>query len=100
LFLGLLDLEPDPSIINLAKIVIKTLFLLFCDFFIIILSLKINVNVASKSNKQKNRLGKKSFVAILKVTDKITGSGSGSVSQRRGSGSGPKCHGSAKKAPT
>ncbi len=44
------------------------------------LSLKNDVNVASKSNKQKNF-----FVAVLKVTDELAGSGSGSISRRYGS---------------
>jgi hypothetical protein len=69
----------------------------FYDF----LSLKNDVTVASTSNTQKKNF----LVAIMKVTDEIAGSGSGSgvglesesgsVSQRSGSGSVPKCHGSA-----
>jgi hypothetical protein len=54
------------------------------------LSLKNDVNVASKSNKQKN-VKKIILVGILKVADEKTRS----VSQRGGSGSVPKCHGSA-----
>ncbi len=48
------------------------------------LSLENDVKVASKSNKQKIYI-KKLTVAILKVTDEIAGSGSGSVSLRYGS---------------
>ncbi len=44
---------------------------MFCDFF-----MKNGVNVPSKSNKPQN------FVGILKVTDKTSKSGAGSVSLR------------------
>jgi hypothetical protein len=55
-------------------------------------TLKNDVNVLSKSNKQKNLL------AFWRSMTKIAGSGAGSISQETripGSGSVPKCHGSA-----
>ncbi len=65
---------------NIEVLFLTVLWLLY-DF----LSLKKDVNVASKSKNQKN-LGLKSFlVSILKVTDKNSRI-SGSVSQRCGSG--------------
>jgi hypothetical protein len=52
-----------------AKLIEKPLFLLFCDFLMIFLSLKNDVNVPSKSSLPK-KLGKKIiFVGVLKVTD-------------------------------
>jgi len=75
---------------NSKKNLDSTVLLLLYDF----LSLKNEVNVTSKSNKQKNR----NFVVVdvLKVTDEKAGS-AGSASPRygiRGFGSLPKCHGS------
>ncbi len=59
------------------------LFLLLFDF----LSLNNDVNVPSKSNKQKNFFLNNFFVGLLKVSDEIVGSGSesGSISKRHGS---------------
>jgi hypothetical protein len=55
------DSDPDPQHCKkVRKTLIPTVLRLLCDF----LSLKNNVNVASKSNKKK-----KIFVDILKVTD-------------------------------
>ncbi len=88
------DPESDPVLPSSSKI-IKTVFSLLCDF----LSLKDDVNVPSKSNKQ-NNLGKKLFfVGILKVTDEKSRSQSWirislSEVRIRGSGSIPKCYGS------
>ncbi len=58
--------ETDPSIIKQKKLG-KPWFLLFCDFFMT-LSLKTDVNVPSKSTKQKTRK-KLFFVGILKATE-------------------------------
>jgi hypothetical protein len=52
-----------------------------------------DVNVASKSNKQKPV--ENFFICYLEGQMKIAGSGAGSESQLCGSGSVPKCHGSA-----
>ncbi len=54
-----------------------------------------DVNVFSKSNKQKNFFFKLVFVGLLKVNDEKKGPGSvsGSEAWIRGSGSTPKCHG-------
>jgi hypothetical protein len=49
------------SFYHQAKVVRKTLNSLFCDFFMTFYSLKNDVNVPSKSNKQKN--------LVLKVSD-------------------------------
>ncbi len=97
MFLGILDpdplfrgMDPDPSIIK-QKIVRKTLiptsvlWLLF-DYF----SSKNDVNVPSKSNKQKNFFFC-FFFGVLSSMTKIEGSGA----WIRGSGSVSKCHGSA-----
>ncbi len=111
IFLSLLDpdqdpivrgTDPDPSIIKQRKTLIPTVLLLLYDFF----SLKNDVNVASKSTKQKTFI----FSCHTKVhwrkyqdpdpNPLINGSESGSVSQRCGSGSVPKCHGSASLAMT
>jgi hypothetical protein len=54
MFLGLLDPDPDPL---LSKTLIPTFFLLLFDF----LSLKNDINVHSKSNKQKNCVEKLVF---------------------------------------
>ncbi len=101
LFLGLLDPDPDPlvrvmeqepdpapvpSIIKLKivrKPLIPTVLLLFHDF----LSLKKDVNVPSKSNKQKNFFLISFLLAFSRSMTKIRGSesGSGSISQRHGS---------------
>jgi hypothetical protein len=56
---------------------------------------------SSKSNKQKNFFFNHFFVGVLKVTDEIAESVSGSIRQRHGSTdpgseSIPKCHGSAR----
>jgi hypothetical protein len=56
MFLGLPDpfvrcTDSDPSFIKQKKFE-KLSFLLFCDFFMIFLSLKNNVNVVSKSKTQ------------------------------------------------
>ncbi len=74
------------------KTLIPTVLWLLYDF----LSFKNDVNVASKSNKQKN-LKKKSFLLASwrSMTKECSFAGSGSISQKRGSGSVPKCHGSA-----
>ncbi len=58
-------------------------------------SLENDVNIPPKSNKQKN-LEKIVFLltSVLKVNDEKI-AGSGSISQRPGSESVPKCHGSA-----
>ncbi len=78
--------DPDPSIIkqNIKKTKIPSAFWLLYDF----LFFKTDVNVASKSNRQKN-FEIFVLIAILKVTGKTAGSGSGvgsgSVSQRYGS---------------
>jgi hypothetical protein len=95
-FLGILDpdpdpfvRDPDPSITNqkyvVRKALIPTVLWHLCD----VLSLKNEVNAASKSNKQKNLIF---LAAILKVTDEseihyseVWICGSGFV---------PKCHGS------
>ncbi len=90
------------SFFHHAKIVRKTLIptiLWLFDF----LSLKNYVNVPSKSNKQKNVFNKICFLlASWRSMMRIAGSGSGSISQSmdpririHGSGSTPKCHGSA-----
>jgi hypothetical protein len=54
------------------------------DFFMTFLSLKNDVNVASKSTVMSEKNKKKFLVAILKVTDSGSGSESGSVNQRYG----------------
>jgi hypothetical protein len=75
-----MDPYPDPCIINqkyLKKTLTPTVLRLLFDF----LSLKNDVNVPSKSNKQKNFAKKEFFVGVLKV--KIAGSGS--ISQSHGS---------------
>jgi hypothetical protein len=46
--------------------------------------LKNDVNVPSKNNKQENLTKKYVFVDVLKVNDELAGSGS--ISQRHGSG--------------
>jgi hypothetical protein len=68
------------SVYHQAKIVRKALIptVQFCDFFMFFLSLKNNVNVPSKSNKQKK-------LASVRSMTKIAGSGSGSISHRHGS---------------
>ncbi len=68
-----------PKIVR--KTLIPTLLWLLLDF----LSLENDVNVPSKSNKQKNVFKKVSFFGIVKVNEKIAGSGSRSISQRHGS---------------
>ncbi len=62
-----MDPDPDPSIIkkNSQKTWIPTVLWLLYDF----LSLKNDVNVPSKSNKQKKLEEKKFFVGVLKVND-------------------------------
>jgi hypothetical protein len=73
------------------KTLIPTVFWLLYD----ILSLKNDVNVPSKRNKEKNFWKKITFLVVLKVTDEMVGS-SGSISQRYGSTKSVlKCHGSA-----
>ncbi len=42
---------------------------MFCDFFFDFLSLKNDVNVPSKSNKQKNFLKNLFVVGVIKVND-------------------------------
>jgi hypothetical protein len=102
MFLGLLD--PDPLVrgmdlsscknskTNLDSYCFVTLF----DF----LSLKNDVNVPTKSNKQKNFLKKLFFVGILKENDensriRIRTHCSETWIRGSRSGSTPKCHGSA-----
>jgi hypothetical protein len=67
------DLDSDPSI-NKQKSK-KT----FCDFFFDFLSMKADVSVPSKSNKQKN------FFLLASCPPLKKKAGSGSVSQRKGS---------------
>jgi hypothetical protein len=91
MFLGLQDPDPEPcknSKKNLDFLYFVTLF----DF----LSLKNDVNVPSKSNKQKNCVKNLFIAGMLKANDENSririqdpdpdpGSGSGSISQRYGS---------------
>ncbi len=72
MFFGLLDLlvrgtDPDPD--RQAKIVRKTLIPTVLWLIFDFLSLKNDVNVHSKSNKQKNFVTKLVFVSVLKVND-------------------------------
>jgi hypothetical protein len=113
MFLGLPDSDPDPLVRDMqyasgsgsvsgsfyhhAKIVRKTLIptvlWLLWDF----LSVKNNINVPSKSNKQQNFFLKLVFVADLKVNDeksRIRIHSSEAWIRASGSGSTPKCHGS------
>ncbi len=69
-----------------AKIVTKTLIPTILWLFLTFLSLKNDVNVPSKSNKQKKLCQKISFLlASWRSMTEIAGSGSGSISQRHGS---------------
>ncbi len=84
-FFGLPDL--DPSIIMQKE---KPWILLFCDSFWLfsfyLWKIPGNVNVPSKSNKQKKLCQKVCFLlASWRSMTKIAGSGSGSISQRHGS---------------
>jgi hypothetical protein len=75
------DPYPDPSInkqIKSMKNLISTSLRLLFEF----LSMKTDVNVTSKSNKQKKNLNKNLiFVGICQPLTKKAGSGSGSTSQ-------------------
>jgi hypothetical protein len=110
MFLGLLDPDPDPlvrggsgsgsgsgSFYPHAKIVRKTLIPTILWLSLWIFSLKNDVNVHSKSNKQKKK--KLVFAGILKVRDensriRIRIRIHKSKAWIRGSGSTPKWHGS------
>jgi len=67
---SLLCTDPDHSI-NKQKKVRKNFFLLLCDFFC--LSAKTEVNVPSKSNKQRSLEKILIFVGILSDTDEKCG---------------------------
>ncbi len=75
------------SFYHQAKIVRKTWFLLFCNFFWTFYLWKWRkCRVPSKSNRQKNCIKNLFFVGLLKVNDETRGSGStsgfGSICQR------------------
>ncbi len=74
-----LDLDPDPSkFYHHAKIIGKTLNSTILWLFFDFLSLKNDVNVASKSNKQKKLCSKNSFLLTSwRSMTNIAGSGSG-----------------------
>ncbi len=86
--------DPDPyvfgppgsgSFYNQAKKVRKTLIPTVLGLFFDILSLKNDVNVPSKSTKQKKCFKKLVFVGFLMTTLAGSASGSGSISLRHGS---------------
>jgi hypothetical protein len=68
MFMGT-DPAPDPFIIKQKQKEKPWCFLLFCDFFMTFYLWKIDVKVASKTNKQKTLIIKQFLVDILKVTD-------------------------------
>jgi hypothetical protein len=80
----------------MQKQYVKPLFLLFWDFFWIFI-LKNDINVASKSQTQEKILLKNYFflLASWRSMTKTEGSGSEAWNRVSGSGSTPKCHGSA-----
>jgi hypothetical protein len=105
MFLGLLNPDPYPlargidpgygSFSHQAKIVRKTLIPTVCDFFFD-LSLNNDVNVPSKSNEEKNFFFKLDFCWCLEGQEENSRIRiHSSEAWIRGSGSTPKCHGSA-----
>ncbi len=88
-------MDQYPSIIK-QKEDEKPWFLLFLWFLYDFLSLKNYINVPSKSKTQKKlNFLLPSWRSLTKIAGSGVGVGSGSVSQRYGSESVPRCHGSA-----